>query len=809
MNPIKEDIILGVLKADSQELLKKVLKVKSDEDYFKVVIDYLEKSIFNYKECYTEFIYKLIEILEIDIRKTDNYLEKFNKIILFRNHFSNIYQVLYKRTKKNNDCYSTDLNILLALDSIDTFFDNEVKECKIKGDFLFEEILDFLGILLKKKSLDNFDIINRLLNSLEKHSSKVTEDTLDRTSSILTLKKYVGDRINETDKYTKKEKSDANNLSYIYQVLDKIGCNISNNVSKDTSFQGDKGSFKYLVKHLTSLINDFSFRNVSSIYKSLELLDASILNLDDDHLEDLEAITRLRISIINEIKATKKTTRNSHKRYYYLKDIANRLENIEMNIAYNVKSSLIVDNYNIIRYIMFELENMSYSESLIKNNPYLINAYNVLSDNVLNEVVDRLLTYIKDPNISYKKICYYNKMLKLLVSNKVIYISDECLKNNIKKVNESCNENSFIKSWCNNIISALTKEESIDENDINNMYNVIIPRYESSINKKTTPSKDFIFTVDEDISVNKDDAISISKISPDLYNLKIYISDPTSMFNMNSFPIKCARNNCETIYLEDKKIDMFHPGIIKNYLSLDEGKNRNVKVYNFFIDNLGKLVAFEITKECPKISKNYSYEEFNSIFDKTMSSFDEELVNNLSHLSSTLFKNKYNNLDGFCGDSYALRMVASFMIYTNSKVAEYFAKEGYPFIYRYYDESDNSSFKNVVDAIPESDKDVYKKYLEEISYERSGASYSTSSRSHDALGLGYYTHLTSPNRRYADILANCCIDKFYFGNPNTRETIDFENFLNKEVEYLNDRIVGINSYYEDYSKHVLKRTKQE
>ena len=75
-----------------------------------------------------------------------------------------------------------------------------------------------------------------------------------------------------------------------------------------------------------------------------------------------------------------------------------------MNIAYNVKSSLIVDNYNIIRYIMFELENMSYSESLIKNNPYLINAYNVLSDNVLNEVVDRLLAYIKDPNISYKKI---------------------------------------------------------------------------------------------------------------------------------------------------------------------------------------------------------------------------------------------------------------------------------------------------------------------------------------------------------------------------------------------------------------------
>lgn len=809
MNPIKEDIILGVLKADSQELLKKVLKVKSDEDYFKVVIDYLEKSIFHYKECYTEFIYKLIEILEIDIRKTNNYLEKFNKIILFRNHFSNIYQVLYKRTKKNNDCYSTDLNILLALDSIDTFFDNEVKECKIKGDFLFDEILDFLEILLKKKSLDNFDIINRLLNNLEQTSSKITKDTLDKASSFITLKKYIKNRINDIEKEEKKDKNDINNLSYIYQVLDKIGCNISNNVSKDTSFQGDKGSFKYLVKHLTSLINDFSFRNVSSIYKSLELLDASILNLDDDHLENLETITKLRISIINEIKATKKTTRNSHKRYYYLKDIANRLENIEMNIAYNVKSSLIVDNYNIIRYIMFELENMSYSESLIKNNPYLINAYNVLSDNVLNEVVDRLLAYIKDPNISYKKICYYNKMLKLLVSNKVIYISDECLKNNIKKVNKEGNENNFIKSWCSNITSVLTKEETLEENDINNMYNVIIPRYESSTNKKTTSSKDFIFTVDEDISVNKDDAISISKISSDLYNLKIYISDPISMFNMNSFPIKCARNNCETIYLEDKKIDMFHPGIIKNYLSLDEGKNRNVKVYNFFIDNLGKLVAFEITKECPKISKNYSYEEFNSIFDRTMSSFDEELVNNLSHLSSTLFKNQYNNLDGFCGDSYALRMVASFMIYTNSKVAEYFAKEGYPFIYRYYDENDNSSFKNVIDVIPENDKNVYKKYLEEISYERSGASYSTSSRSHDALGLGYYTHLTSPNRRYADILANCCIDKFYFSNPNTRETIDFEKFLNKEVEYLNDRIVGINSYYEDYSKHVLKRTKQE
>ena len=58
---------------------------------------------------------------------------------------------------------------------------------------------------------------------------------------------------------------------------------------------------------------------------------------------------------------------------------------------------------------------------------------------------------------------------------------------------------------------------------------------------------------------------------------------------------------------------------------------------------------------------------------------------------------------------------------------------------------------------------------------------------------------------YADIVANQCIDKFYFNNPSEKETKEFGKYLENETNYINDRLIGIDNYYEDYAKYVLTR----
>ena len=77
--------------------------------------------------------------------------------------------------------------------------------------------------------------------------------------------------------------------------------------------------------------------------------------------------------------------------------------------------------------------------------------------------------------------------------------------------------------------------------------------------------KDFIVTIDNSKDVNKDDAFSVKRIDDDLYNLKVYIADPNSLFSNSSISMKDARNNAETIYLSDKEIEMFHPLVVNNY----------------------------------------------------------------------------------------------------------------------------------------------------------------------------------------------------------------------------------------------------
>ncbi len=797
MKFIKNRKLEKFLVTDDEKVLKKILGVKKEEDYFKCLLEYLEKSVNNYDDMYINFIYKLIELIKFEIKKDVSSLEKFNMVIRCRSSFFRLNHVLYKKTRHINDPYSSLKDLVGFIDDFDVFLGDEVTNTSIKT-MEFSDVLEFLDRLLSRDNVTNLDIINKLLSSLEYVSKSDVSNVLDKANALEEFKAKVKDKINEKSNLYKQEKNNLNNLNFIYHRVDKTLGNIFNNLNKNSDSVND--DFDSLFKQLLILAQDLSDRNVSSIYKILKLIDDKVISGDiSDYVNVHKGILRLIDDIHGYL-----SIRVSHSDSYYLNDIINRLRSLDDSVISSVEDSEINDINNMIKNVMFDARDISCVDSLIRDNYHLISIYDSTFGNLVDEVFDCLVKEISNKNVSYESVGYFNKVFDLFLSSnlvdsdkredlllKIEYMYQDVLK--------SGKGNDFICSWYEDIAFRINDcEDARTEDSINKMYNIVVPKYKK-INYKPRKdnSNEFIVTIDEDRDVNKDDAISVSRIGNDLYNLRVYISDPLSVFNINSYPIKCARNNCETIYLRDNSIEMFNPKVIKKYLSLDEGKVRNVKVYSFILDSSGKLVNFEIKKECPRVSRNYTYDEFNQLLNKSYSLREEKLVDNLDIINK-LFYDKDINFKGF-NVLNAEQLVSIIMIYTNSKVAEYFAKEGYPFIYRHYDDKKCK-------VLSDFDSD-YSKYLALEGSKSNNALYSVDSKNHDALGLGYYSHLTSPNRRYADILANHCIDKFYFEDGLGVDIKDFEEYLKRETDYLNDRLVGINNYYEDYTKHVLVRKK--
>ena len=97
---------------------------------------------------------------------------------------------------------------------------------------------------------------------------------------------------------------------------------------------------------------------------------------------------------ISKIKQIDKSKRCSNEKIVIYKEIANRLENLELNINYNKeninKTSL--NNYNIIKNLLIEIKDLTSSEKVIRENGYLINDYNIENDNIINTLTDQ---YIK------------------------------------------------------------------------------------------------------------------------------------------------------------------------------------------------------------------------------------------------------------------------------------------------------------------------------------------------------------------------------------------------------------------------------
>ncbi|MEK7471274.1 MAG: ribonuclease R [Patescibacteria group bacterium] len=312
--------------------------------------------------------------------------------------------------------------------------------------------------------------------------------------------------------------------------------------------------------------------------------------------------------------------------------------------------------------------------------------------------------------------------------------------------------------------------------------------------------KTLTFTIDPEDAKDFDDAISFKEVSNDEYEIGIHIADVSHYVRLGSALDIEARERGTSVYLVDRTIPML-PEILSNDLcSLIPHKDRLTMSAVFIINKNTKIKSEYFGHTIIHSQKRFTYEEAEKTIKNVNAPFHKELsiLNNLAKkFTKERFAKGAISLDQeevkFVLDDKGVpikvikkergdsnKLVEEFMLLANKKVAKVLSKN--TSIYRIHDEPSKEKMADLVfflqslghkvslqnGIIPTheinkllaslKDKNTNKTMSDTVHRavirSMAKAIYSTKNIGHYGLAFEYYTHFTSPIRRYPDIIVH-------------------------------------------------------
>ena len=427
-------------------------------------------------------------------------------------------------------------------------------------------------------------------------------------------------------------------------------------------------------------------------------------------------------------------------------------------------------------------------------------------------------------------IKYYYKVIMILIKG---HFSNEISKQKnkfldiLKLYNDKKHVQLLAKRFQDIII---TVDELIDKYDVSYNNNLLYIKQDTNICEYMRHDYRYqkVFTIDDEGHECNDDALYIEKNKDGTYTLYIHISDVPSLIKKDDYLDLRAYKNAETIYLRDSEFTMYPENVSNNIGSLLEGKTRNVITYKYLITPHFEidLDSFIMKRGVIKVDRCLSYnnvdkrlqrEDLNDLNTrlKALDFITTILKNNNIH--KDIYRAAENKTTGkktnslIADKSNAAKIVQEMMILVNSSVDRYFVDRGYPYIHRIHNAPTSEIDQDIMLLLGIDRKTLLNnpkcaRILKAVKEKYLNAEYSSISSPHHGLGTNYYSHSTSPLRRYADALGQYIMYDIVFNNRVDDKTIYYwENVVKEVCPYLNERIKNNALFASEYNYLVSKR----
>ena len=368
--------------------------------------------------------------------------------------------------------------------------------------------------------------------------------------------------------------------------------------------------------------------------------------------------------------------------------------------------------------------------------------------------------------------------------------------------------------------------------------------------------KVFTITIDPADAKDFDDAISLQKLPNGHWEVGVHIADVSHYVRPGSAIDQEALDRGTSVYLVDRTIPMLPEKLCNNVCSLRPDEEKLTFSVVFEMDDNAKIYDRWIGKTVIKSCRRYTYEEVQDMIEGGDGDHKDEILtfNGLAtklrekrmeagsinfHSEEVKFVLDENKkpIDTYVRvQNESHELIEDFMLLANRTVAETFGKpeskwHNHTFVYRIHDEPNPeklnkfvlllsrlgytmnlSSRNNLVKSYNKLFNDVEgkgeKNLIETVAVRTMAkAVYSTDNIGHYGLAFDYYTHFTSPIRRYPDLMVHRLIERYLIENQGSvdkkkyeemckhasdmekqAEEMERESIKYKQAEYLQDKV---------------------
>jgi len=357
------------------------------------------------------------------------------------------------------------------------------------------------------------------------------------------------------------------------------------------------------------------------------------------------------------------------------------------------------------------------------------------------------------------------------------------------------------------------------------------------------------FTIDPVDAKDFDDALSLQKLSNGNWEVGIHIADVTHYVKPKSILDQVAYERATSVYLVDRVVPMLPEKLSNQVCSLRPGEEKLCFSVIFEMSGEAEIVNEWFGRTIIYSDKRFTYEKAQDIIESGQGELKSEMLS-LHNLAQLLRKNRFANgsfsfervevkfnIDEsgaptgvyFKENKESNQLIEEFMLLANKKVAEFIGKTR-TFVYRIHDKPNQERLEsfayfikrlgyNLKTGSSRMVSESMNQLMEKIRGKKeqnmienlairvmAKAEYSTANIGHYGLSFPYYTHFTSPIRRYPDMMVHRLLHHYLKGGESKSRkkyearckhssemerkamSAEWASVKYKQVEFLSDKV---------------------